>query len=160
MSITEERGLQSALIRLSSLAAQAPNEFRLKGPFPVSDYRKLIAANQSILDACHGMSMMLSKDPQANVREADILNYTSNERRDLCARISHLFYVLASSIKLGFPLPETLPNTDRARDRFLAKVFAYREKTRGEEGKSDEDFAMTYAYSELTFYVTSHGMVC
>ncbi|KAI5807445.1 Fusaric acid resistance protein-like-domain-containing protein [Peziza echinospora] len=146
MSIKEERALQSALLRLSSLIAQAPNEFRLKGPFPVGEYQKIIAANQSILDACHGLSMMISKDPQANAREADILNYTEAERKDLCARISHLFYVLASSIKLGFPLPETLPNTDRARDRFLAKVFAYREKIRGEEGKSDEDFAMTYAY--------------
>lgn len=152
MSITEERALQKALIRLGSLANQAPNEYRLKGPFPVSEYQKLLTANQSILDACHGMSMMISNDPQANAREADILNYTAVERGDLCSRISHLFYVLASSIRLGFPLPETLPNTNRARDRFLAKLFAYREKIRGEEGKSDEDFALIYAYGKWDIF--------
>ncbi|KAF8475692.1 Fusaric acid resistance protein-like-domain-containing protein [Kalaharituber pfeilii] len=146
MTLIEERALQKALLRLTSLISQAPSEYRLKGPFPVNDYKKLISANQSILDACHGMSMMISKDPVANAREADILNYTAVERRDLCARISHIFYVLASSIKIGFPLPETLPNTDRSKDRLLAKLFAYREKIRGEEGKSDEDFALMYAY--------------
>lgn len=56
--------------------------------------------------------------------------------------------VLASSIRLGFPLPERLPNTDRARDRLLAKLFTFREQVRGTEGESDEDFALIYAYGK------------
>ena len=152
MSITEERALQSALLRLSSLTAQAPNEYRLKGPFPTASYQRLISINQSILDACHGMSMIITADPQANERERDILEYTVTERNNLCARISHLFYVLASSIKLGFPLPESLPSTEKARDRLLAKLWEYKlERVRGEEGRSDEDFASMYAYGELWF---------
>lgn len=150
MSITEERALQRALLRLSALTAQAPNEYRLKGPFPTSSYEKLIAANQNMLDACHGMSMLITSDPHANERERDILEYTSSERADCCARISHLFYVLASSIKLGFPLPESLPSLERARDRLLSKIWEYRkEKMNGEEGKWEEDFAGVYAYGEF-----------
>lgn len=131
-----------------SLTSQAPNEYRLKGPFPTHEYQALMTANQSILDACHAMSMMISKDPVANARETEVLNYTLRERSDLSARISHLFYVLASSIRLGFPLPENLPNTTRSRDRFLAKLYSYRERIKGQEGSIDEDFALLYAYSE------------
>ncbi|RPB16577.1 hypothetical protein P167DRAFT_532133 [Morchella conica CCBAS932] len=150
MNIHEEHALQKALLRLGTLVAAAPHELRLKGPFPAAEYQKILAANQAILDAFHGMSVMIMKDPKANRREADILEFTMKERVDLCARISHLFYVLASSIRLGFPLPERLPNTDRARDRLLAKLYAYRQQVRGTEGESDEDFALIYAYVLVT----------
>lgn len=92
MNISEEHELQKALLRLGTLTAAAPHELRLKGPFPAEEYRKILAANQAILDAFHGMSVMIVKDPRANRREADILEYTKKERGDLCARISHLFY--------------------------------------------------------------------
>jgi hypothetical protein len=74
--ITEEYSLQKTLIRLNGLAAAAPHEFRLKGPFPVKEYRNIHNANQGILDAFHGMSIMISKDPKANRREKEILKYT------------------------------------------------------------------------------------
>ncbi|RPB29574.1 hypothetical protein L211DRAFT_26091 [Terfezia boudieri ATCC MYA-4762] len=147
MSITEERALQRALLRLSSLTNQAPSEYRLKGPFPTSAYTKLITANQNILDACHGMSTFIASGPLASEREKDILEFTINERADCCARISHLFYILASSIRLGFPLPDTLPRLEGARDRLLARLWEYRrEKVRGEEGRWEEDFQGIYAY--------------
>ncbi|PUU72381.1 Fusaric acid resistance protein-like-domain-containing protein [Tuber borchii] len=150
MDITEEHALQSALLRLGRLTASAPHEFRLKGPFPEKDYKDLIMASQAMLDAFHGMAVMIAKDPCANRREAEILAHTRREREDLCARISHLFYVLAGSIKLGFPLPASLPKTDRARDRLLASLFEFRKRVRGTEGDSDEDFALIYAYALVT----------
>ena len=150
MDITEEHALQSALLRLGSLTASAPHEFRLKGPFPEKDYKDLIVASQAMLDAFHGMAVMIAKDPCANRREAEILAHTRREREDLCARISHLFYVLAGSMKLGFPLPTSLPKTDRARDRLLASLFEFRKRVRGTEGDSDEDFALIYAYGLLS----------
>lgn len=52
--------------------------------------------------------------------------------------------VLASSMKLEFPLNDAMPNTEHARDRLLAKIFSYR-KT-GKRGRSDEDFDLLYAY--------------
>ncbi|CUS15498.1 unnamed protein product [Tuber aestivum] len=150
MNITEEHALQSALLRLGRLTDSAPHEFRLKGPFPASDYKNLIVASQAMLDAFHGMAVMIAKDPRANRREAEILAHTRREREDLCARISHLFYVLAGSMKLGFPLPGSLPKTDRARDRLLAALFEFRKRVRGTEGDSDEDFALIYAYALVT----------
>lgn len=75
-TITEEHSLQKTLIHLNSLAAAAPHEWRLKGPFPVKEYQSILRANQKILDAFHGMSIMISKDPKANRREMEILNYT------------------------------------------------------------------------------------
>ncbi|PWW79664.1 hypothetical protein C7212DRAFT_356449 [Tuber magnatum] len=150
MNITEEHALQSALLRLGRLTDSAPHEFRLKGPFPARDYKNLIVASQAMLDAFHGMAVMIAKDPRANRREAEILAHTRREREDLCARISHLFYVLAGSMKLGFPLPGSLPKTDRARDRLLAGLFEFRKRVRGTEGDSDEDFALIYAYALVT----------
>lgn len=75
-NIAEENSLQKLLIRLNGFAAAAPHEFRMKGPFPIKEYQKILRLNQSILDAFHGMSVMISKDPKANRRETDILNYT------------------------------------------------------------------------------------
>ncbi|KAG0633708.1 Fusaric acid resistance protein-like-domain-containing protein [Tuber brumale] len=150
MNITEEHALQSALLRLSRLTDSAPHEFRLKGPFPERDYKNLIVASQAMLDAFHGMAVMIARDPRANRREAEILAHTRREREDLCARISHLFYVLAGSMKLGFPLPRSLPKTDRARDRLLAGLFEFRKRVRGTEGDCDEDFALIYAYALVT----------
>lgn len=101
------------------------------------------------------MAMLITSDPQASDRERDILEYTAVEREDCAKRISHLFYVLASSIKLGFPLPETLPSLERARDRLLSRIWEYRrEKVRGEMGRGEvgrweEEFEGLYAYGEL-----------
>ena len=49
-------------------------------------------------------------------------------------------------MKLEFPLNEALPNTDNARDRLLANIFAYRREEKVAQGTSDEDFATLYAY--------------
>lgn len=149
-NITEVHSLQKALISLNSMAAAAPHEFRLKGPFPVKEYQTLLKVNQSILDAFHGMNVMIQRDPKANRRETDILKFTMKERSDLCARLGHLFYVLGSSIRIGFPLPEHLPSTLRARDRLLAKLSEFRTTVGGTEGDIDEDFAMVYAYVLVT----------
>jgi hypothetical protein len=75
-NISEEYSLQKALIQLNKLAAAAPHEFRLKGPFPTKEYQAILKSSQAILDAFHGMSVMIAKDPKANRRETDILNFT------------------------------------------------------------------------------------
>lgn len=54
--------------------------------------------------------------------------------------------MLASSIKLEYPLNEALPNTDHARDRLLAKIFCFRKEHQDENGVDDEDFELLYAY--------------
>lgn len=54
--------------------------------------------------------------------------------------------VLASSMKLEFSLKDALPMTDHARDRLLAKVFAYRRDDKVAQKTNDEDFGLLYAY--------------
>lgn len=50
-----ELHLQLHLLELQSLVAQAASEFRLKGPFPVSLYRGILASLQTILDNLHSI---------------------------------------------------------------------------------------------------------
>ncbi|KAF3919921.1 hypothetical protein AA313_de0201744 [Arthrobotrys entomopaga] len=150
MNITEEIHLQQALLRLQSLLKQIPFEFRLKGPFPVEDFIEILTNTQSMLDAFHGMSVIIQKEPQSSSREMEILAFTKPERAELCSRIFQLFYVLSSSMRSGFPLPETLPSIVRSRDRLLMKIHKFRERNRGVEGESEEDFALIYAYVLLT----------
>ena len=56
------------------------------------------------------------------------------------------FVVLASSMKLEFPMSDALPNTEHARDRLLAKIFSYRKDDRMHHRMSEEDFALLYAF--------------
>ncbi len=119
-----------------------------------------------MLDAFHAMNVVMQKDPHASDGEALLLKYTAEERTDLCSRISHLFQgrsyilsrssslivlVLASSLKLEFPLNDALPSTSNARDRLLAKIFHYRKNSANgseEDGvivAKDEDYELLYA---------------
>ena len=145
MDIREEFDLHNFLARLEKLRSAASSEMDLRGPFPDAAYGRILKSTGSMLDAFHAMNVIISKDP-ASKGEVEILRYTSNERNHLRARISHLFQVLASSMKLEYPLNEALPSTEHARDRLLAKMFEYRKKS----GAKDEDFALLYAYALVT----------
>ena len=54
-------------------------------------------------------------------------------------------------MKLEFPLNDALPSTEHARHSLLAKVFSYRRMLKVEHDTTDEDFALLYAYGELSF---------
>lgn len=69
---------------------------------------------------------------------------TREQRFALSARISHLFSVLASSLKLEYPLNDVLPNIEDRRDKLLNKLFEHRRST----GVANEsDYEVLYAYS-------------
>ena len=128
-------------------------------------------ATNKMLDAFHAMNVVIQKDVNASEGKALLLKYTADERAQLCARISHLFQgmwkrpskihsdlirsVLASSMKLEYPLNDALPSTANARDRLLTKIFQYRKQVASaeEEGTpvaEDEDYEMLYAYTLVT----------
>lgn len=147
------------MLRLDSLRGAASSEFELRGPFPSSQYARIIEATNKMLDAFHAMNMVIQKDLHASEGEAALLKYTADERAQLCARISHLFQVMASSMKLEYPLNDAVPSTTGARDRLLAKIFHYRKNAASvadEEGiemqpvAKDEDYEMLYAYTLVT----------
>jgi hypothetical protein len=61
-----------------------------------------------------------------------------------------LITVLASSIKLEYPLNDAVPNIAHTRDRLLAKVFEFRKSITSRSAVTDEDFELLYAYALVT----------
>jgi hypothetical protein len=140
-------------LRLDNLRGAATSEFELRGPFPSKQYGRIMDSTNKMLDAFHAMNLVIHKDLHASDGEASLLRYTTDERADLCSRISHLFQVLASSLKLEYPMNDALPSTSNARDRLLTKIFHYRKDVsiaEGEEAARDEDYELLYAYTLVT----------
>lgn len=54
--------------------------------------------------------------------------------------------MLASSIKLEYPITDAVPKIVHTRDRFLAKLHDFRKHAPGRELATDEDFELLYAY--------------
>ncbi|KAK0116947.1 hypothetical protein ONS96_012791 [Cadophora gregata f. sp. sojae] len=156
MNLREEFALHQYLLRLDTLRTAAASEFELRGPFPSKPYERIMESTNKMLDAFHAMNVVIQKDLTASEGETILLKYTAEERAELCSRISHLFQVLASSLKLEFPLSDALPNTSNARDRLLAKIFQYRKNSTSTEDDpnkpvvKDEDYEMIYAFILVT----------
>ncbi|KAM0802728.1 Fusaric acid resistance protein-like-domain-containing protein [Usnea florida] len=150
MDLREEFELQRYLMRLENLKSSAASEVDLRGPFPDTAFSRILKSTDAMLDAFHAMNVMIMKDPKATKAEARALEYTVKERTYLSTRISHLFQVLASSMKLEYPLNEALPNIDNARDRLLAKIFRFRKEEKDATDVTDQDFELLYAYALVT----------
>lgn len=56
--------------------------------------------------------------------------------------------MIASSMKLEYPLSDVLPSIEHARDRLLARIYRYRLDREASQQTTDEDCALLYAYSE------------
>jgi hypothetical protein len=56
--------------------------------------------------------------------------------------------VMASSMKMAYPLNDVLPNVEHTRDRLLAKVFEFRRTELARVIATDEDYELLYAYGE------------
>ncbi|KAF4548890.1 putative fusaric acid resistance protein [Elsinoe fawcettii] len=142
--IREEADLQTFLSSLDGLKGAAKSEFELRGPFPDKAFARILERTQRMLDNFHGMNVVITKNLRATPGEMEVLRYTADERSALSARISHLFSVLASTVKMEYPLNDVLPNIEHARDRLLARVFDFRRQEGG--NVKEEDFEIIYAY--------------
>ncbi|KAF2195504.1 hypothetical protein K469DRAFT_734121 [Zopfia rhizophila CBS 207.26] len=150
MSLHEELELQRFLSHLDTLRNSATFEFELRGPFPDKSFKRILEATGRIMDSFHAMNVVILKDLKASEGEKEILRYTKREWMELSWRISHLFSVLASSMKLAYPLNDVLPNVEHTRDRLLAKVFEFRRSGLGKVVTTDEDYELLYAYALVT----------
>ena len=151
MDVREEFKLRQFNDFLDSLRKAAESEFMLRGVFPTDDYSALLKSTTRMLDGFHALNSVIAKDLKATPGEAEILEFTKNERESLARRISHLFSVLASSVKLEYPIDESVPEIDHARDRLLAKVYHYRQDVAPQSRKAtDEDYELLYAYALVT----------
>jgi hypothetical protein len=166
MDIRESLELQRFLAHLDGLRESASHEFELRGPFRNEESKNILAATGRMLGSFHAMNVIISKDLKASPGEQELLRYTKDERKELSARISHLFSgepnlnivfdgprliqaVLASSIKLEYPITDAVPSIVHTRDRFLAKLHTFRKHAPGRDLATDEDFELLYAYGNV-----------
>ncbi|KKZ60056.1 hypothetical protein EMCG_05179 [[Emmonsia] crescens] len=146
----EKLELQRFLVRLETLYTSARSEFELRGPFPDATYLMLLSRTRRMLDAIQAMNLEIMKNLTASEGEAAMLAYTLPERIQLSARISHLLSVVASSMKLEYPLNDSLPEIEHSRDRLLARLHRFRQDTTASRLTTDEDYALLYAYALVT----------
>jgi hypothetical protein len=164
MTYKEEVELRRFWTYLDTLCTSARFEFELKGPFPYKNFKTILDATGRMLDSFHAMSIITLKDVKATEGEKEVLKYTQQEWMEFSYRISHLFSgkptrvfvlemqltsaVMASSMKLAYPLNDVLPNVEHTRDRLLAKVFEFRRTHLGKVMAKDEDYELLYAYGK------------
>lgn len=129
MKIGEQAAMQRYATQLQTLRAAAANEYELRGPFPSEAYARVTASTQRLLDAFHAMSLVTQKhDGRLTPGERALLRRTAEERALLCARICHVFQVLASSVMLEYPLTDAIPSVMAIRDRLLGQIFQFRKE--------------------------------
>ncbi|KAI7635264.1 hypothetical protein KC319_g15498 [Hortaea werneckii] len=150
MDIREESALRSFLSNLEGLRKAANGEFELRGPFPDQTVGRILERTGRMLDAFHAMNVVIVKNLQYTPGEAAVLRYTRSERFELSARISHLFSVLASSVKMEYPLNDVMPSIDHTRDRLLARISEFRRSGEGREVATEQDYELLYAYVLVT----------
>ncbi|KAJ2979140.1 hypothetical protein NUW58_g7278 [Xylaria curta] len=128
MKLGEQAAMQRYTTQLQTLRSAANNEYELRGPFPFEAYGRIMASTQRVLDAFHAMSLVTQKHGRLSEGEKALLNHTAEERAQLCARICHVFEVLASSIMLEYPLTDVIPSVMVIRDKLLGKIFRFRKE--------------------------------
>ncbi|KAI1120575.1 ribosomal protein L19 [Nemania abortiva] len=139
MKIGEQAAMQRYAAQLQTLRVSANNEYELRGPFPFATYGRIMASTQRILDAFHAMSLVTQKHGRLSEGEKALLNHTAEERAQLCARICHVFEVLASSVMLEYPLTDAIPSVMVIRDKLLGKIFRFRKEHNASLDRTLED---------------------
>ena len=163
MNLREENDLERFLGKLQALIDASVHEFELRRPFPKATYERILKCSDRMLDAFHTMNVVIQKDVNASEGEMALINATIAERQELCARLSHQFAVLASSVKLECSIStDILPSADHTRDRLLARIFTYR-KEDGRDGQpltQDEDYGLLYTYALVTGQLAREIKTC
>lgn len=155
VGVRDYKGTSDLLIECQTLLKQAPGEFRLKGSFPKATYENLLASTSAILDAFQNIKLMIEVDPMLTPNEEYVLKYLENEREEVEHRIFLIFYMVASALALGFPLPTKPASTEHAKDRMLFKLSEIRSKSLSEQVHlTNEDYVLLYSYILVTSTIT------
>ncbi|CAE6416781.1 unnamed protein product [Rhizoctonia solani] len=117
-----ELHLQLKLIELQGLLAQAQNEPRLKGPFPVALYRTILTSLQSMLDMLHSLRCTTTQKDWYTVVRRQFIIPVNKERRDMVGNVLLYFSTLSGAFQLKTPLPPYLPPAEQAREKLVDAV--------------------------------------
>jgi hypothetical protein len=150
-----ELELQVSLVELQGLLAYAPNEPRLKGPFPAKTYEAMLTSCQNILDKFLSIRIVILKDVWATQVRRDLMLPASQELMEMAGSVLLYFYLLASALQLKTPLPPYLPPAEKTRELLmlklqqLPKITADLKKNNSHSGGDevkDECYMVYYAY--------------
>lgn len=155
VGLKDYKGTSSLFTECQTLLKQAPLELRLKGALPKGIYEDLLKSTSNILDAFQNIKLMFEVDPWLTPNEEYVLKFIENEREELEHRIFLIFYMIASALALGFPLPSKPASTEHARNRMLLKLSEVRSKSVSESVKlTNEDYVLLYSYLLVTSTIT------
>lgn len=141
---------------LRTLLKQAPMEVRLKGPFPIEIYTRLMSGTEGILDAYENINSIVDVDPYLSPVESVVLENLREEITELQNRLFLMFYMLASTMKLGLPVANDSASTEHAMAKMLGILGDVRRtvEARKEIGKNagleNNDFVLFYSYCLVT----------
>ncbi|KAG2191988.1 hypothetical protein INT47_000780 [Mucor saturninus] len=151
-----ELSIQLNIFDLQVLLQHAPNEPRLKGPFPAKAYGAMIDCCQSILDKFLSLRIVILKDVWAIHVRRNFLMPASQEFMEMAGNVFLYFYLLASALQLKTPLPPYLPPAEKTRQLLMHKLQelplvmeeSMQQHRLGKE-KRDECYMVYYAYVVL-----------
>lgn len=89
-SLSSETTLREYVDILDTVRKNAESEFKMRGPFLTDSYDALLKSTSRMLDAFHALNVVILKDLKASTGEVEILRYTTNERKEMATRLSHL----------------------------------------------------------------------
>ncbi|GME96392.1 unnamed protein product [Ambrosiozyma monospora] len=168
---------RAILSELELLTNQAPMELRLKGPFPKMIYDRILNSVNKIVDAMENLNSIIEMDNKLTETEVMVLKKLEPEMLELENRVFLIFYMLASAMKLGFPLASKPASTEHAMDRLLIKLSGIRKRGSGnkngkavfnqkyqdqdgsmtqkeQQSLTNEDFVLLYTYNLVTNSIT------
>ncbi|ANZ77101.1 BA75_04157T0 [Komagataella pastoris] len=158
VGIADRKAIRRIIAELEVCLKQAPKELRLKGPFPQDIYTRLLKSTHKIMDAFENMNSIIDVDPMITENEKDVITYIQSERSELEHRVFLIFYMVASAIRLGFPLASKPASTEHAKDRMLAKLSEIRHRVTKDNENSmyltNQDFVLLYSYILVTSTIT------
>lgn len=149
-------GTRELLMECRSLLKLAPNEIRLKGRFPRRIFKQLLKSTSVILDAFLNLQIIVEMDKKPLSNELYVLLYIEEERNELEHRIFLIFYMIASAMALGFPLPSKPASTEHAKNRLLLKLSEFRSESRQRQIQlQNRDYCRLYSYILVTSIITN-----
>lgn len=153
VGMRDEKEMNKLLRECETLLKQAPLEFRWKGPFRLVEYEKLVRSTSNILSSFKNLDLIVQADPKVSPGEEHVLDFTESDRQEIQHRIFLIFYMVTSSLRLGFPLPNKPASTEHALDRMLVKLNNIRRMK--ETILTTEDYVLLYSYILVTNAITN-----
>ncbi|KAI9597558.1 Fusaric acid resistance protein-like-domain-containing protein [Syncephalis fuscata] len=114
--------LQLKLLRLQDLLALTRNEPRLKGPFPIDAYGRMLGHCQALIDRMLTLRMAITDVNWVQKVRKDFVQPVQSERRRMNGAIELYMYSAAAALLLKMPVPAYLPPIAETWHALIARV--------------------------------------